>query len=119
MFTINTKFDVGEEVYIVKKARKEEKCPACDGAGHKIINGHKFTCVECYGTGKLHKGKKIYKVTNKDKINRITTHSYIENGELKTVIKYKFQDYNEYTDKRLFSTLEEAEEYCKELNLNC
>ena len=116
MITINNKFELGQEVYIVQKTREERICPACDGAGHKIIDGHKFSCVEYYGTGKLHGKKKIYTASRKDKIDKITIHVYYENGELKNVIKYKFNNYTEFIDKRLFATKEEAIAACEKLN---
>lgn len=115
MLNIENKYEIGQEVFIVKKKREEKNCPACDGVGHKIIDGHKFSCVDCYGSGKIYGRKKIYKA-EKDKIRRITIQLYTENGELKTVVKYRFKGGDEYTDKRLFSTQEEAETCCKELN---
>lgn len=116
MLYVDNKFEVGQEVYIVQKAREDSICPACNGDGHKMIDGHKFSCVDCYGTGRLHGKKKIYKVKGKDKIHRISIHVYIENGEVKTVIKYKFQNATEFTDKRLFATEEEAISECDKLN---
>ena len=116
MYTVNNKFEIGQEVYIVQKARENSICPACNGDGHKMINGHKFSCVNCYGTGRLQGKKKIYKVKGKDKIHRISIQVYIENEEVKTVIKYKFQNTTEFTDNRLFATEEEAIAECDKLN---
>lgn len=116
MLYVDNKFGIGQEVYIVQKAREDSICPACNGDGHKMIDGHKFSCVDCYGTGRLHGKKKIYKVKGKDKIHRISIHVYIENGEVKTVIKYKFQNATEFTDKRLFAAEEEAIAECDKLN---
>lgn len=116
MVTIDNKFEIGQEVYIVRKMRETTKCPACDGIGHKIFNGYKFSCRECYGTGKLHDNKKIYMAHEKDKIDRIKIFRYLENGEMKTVVKYKLKNGNEFVGRSLFATREEAEARCKELN---
>lgn len=117
MLNIENTFEIGQEVYIVQKQRDIRDCPACDGIGHKVIDGHKFSCVDCHGSGKIYGRKRIYK-SEKDIIRRIVIQLYTENGEAKTVIKYRFECGGEYTDKRLFTTQEEAEACCKELNEN-
>lgn len=116
MISVENKFEIGQEVYIVRKMREKTVCPACDGIGYKIINGYKFSCRECYGTGYLHSKNKIYRVDEKDKIDRIKIFMYIENGEMKTVVKYKLKNGNEFVKRSLFATREEAEARCKELN---
>lgn len=114
MITIDNKFELGREVYYIRKTRETTKCPACDGIGYKMFNDYKFSCSECYGTGKRH--KKIYMAHEKDKIDRIKIFRYFENGELKTVVKYKLKNGNEFVERSLFATREEAEARCKELN---
>ena len=79
MVTIDNKFDIGQEVYIVRKMREKTVCPACDGIGYKIF-------------------------------------MYIENDEMKTVVKYKLKNGTEFVERSLFATREEAEARCKELN---
>lgn len=118
---VNTKFDVGQEVYIIQKARSKESCAACNGEWHIIIDGNKFSCDKCFGTGRLHGKRKIYQLAGKDTITNIKVYNYLLNAgghhnESKTVVKYGFADRNDYTDQKLFSTQEEAQARCKELN---
>ena len=118
---VNTKFDVGQEVYIIQKARSKEPCAACNGEGHIIIDGNKFSCDKCFGTGRLHGKRKIYQLAGKDTITNIKVYNYLLNtgghhNESKTVVKYGFADRNDYTDQKLFATQEEAQARCKELN---
>ena len=41
MLYVDNKFEIGQEVYIVQKAREDSICPACNGDGHKMIDEHK------------------------------------------------------------------------------
>ena len=118
MLNIENKFEIGQEVYVIRKERVKERCPACNGDGHIIVNENRFSCESCYGTGLLHGKKRIYQVVGKDVIDRIKTYSYrLHNGtdEIKTVVKYAFKNGDDYTDTKLFLTEEEAEARCKEL----
>ena len=118
MLYVDNKFEIGQEVYIVQKAREDFICPACNGDGHIIVNENRFSCVSCYGTGLLH-GKKSYQLVGKDVIDKIKTYSYrLHNGTngIKTVVKYAFKDGTDYTDAKLFLTEEEANAECDRLN---
>lgn len=119
MLNIDNKFEIGQEVYVIRKERTKEKCSACNGEGYIIVNENRFSCVSCYGTGLLHGKKKIYQLVGKDVIDKIKTYSYrLHNGTdgIKTVVKYAFKNGDDYTDAKLFLTREEAEARCKELN---
>ena len=35
---IETKFNIGQEVYIIQKARSKEPCAACNGEGHIMVH---------------------------------------------------------------------------------
>ena len=116
MITIDNKYKLGQEVYYIRKTRASYKCPVCDGMGYKIFNDYKFSCPACNGRGIRQSNKKIYMVYEKDKIDRIKIFRYLENGELKTVVKYKLENGDEFVERSLFTTREEAEARCKELN---
>ena len=38
MLNIDNKFEIGQEVYIVQKAREDFICPACNGDGYIIVD---------------------------------------------------------------------------------
>ena len=40
MLYVDNKFEIGQEVYIVQKAREDFICPACNGDGHKMIDSY-------------------------------------------------------------------------------
>ena len=116
---METKFDLGQEVYIIQKARAKEPCAACNGQGHIKIEGNDFSCTLCYGTGRLYGKKKIYQLVGKDTITSIKIFNYLLNvgghhNELKTVVKYAFKNGTDFTDQKLFAAQEEAEARCRE-----
>lgn len=69
---VETKFNIGQEVYIIQKARSKEPCAACNGEGHIIIDGNRFSCIamnEVPGNGskvlrKNVKYQKLYSMAN-------------------------------------------------------
>lgn len=94
---VETKFNIGQEVYIIQKARSKEPCVACNGEGHIIVGGNRFSCDKCFGTGRLHGKRKIYQLAGKDTITNIKVYNYLLNtgghhNEPKTVVKYGFAD---------------------------
>lgn len=94
---METKFDIGQEVYVIQKARAKEPCAVCN------------------------RSKKIYQLVGKDTITSIKIFNYLLNAgghhnELKTVVKYAFKNGNDFTEQKLFATQEEAEARCRELN---
>ena len=48
---IETKFNIGDKVFICQKNGKYERetCKICNGKGHVVINDKSFQCPECYG----------------------------------------------------------------------
>ena len=68
---INTKFDIGQKVYIINKETIVNKnCPVCKGNGKvkaKLLNNEEIIeckCLKCNGTGNVH-SKKGYKWSSK------------------------------------------------------
>ena len=116
MLSVDNKFEIGQDVYVVHKCRTKEICPACKGEGSKIIDGNIFTCQKCHSSGQL-RDIKNYQVIGKDTIKKIRIYLDECGGEIKSVVKYAFENGNDYTDAKLFITKEEAEECCKKLNM--
>ena len=50
MYTVDNKFEVGEECYTVCRTATKYKCPFCEGKGKKEYNGYEIGCSNCRGT---------------------------------------------------------------------
>ena len=115
---INTKFNIGQELYLCTDlAAKHSKCYICNGTGKINYTYETFTCPKCHGNNKPQPIEfKPKKVT----IHKIR--ASVSTGGNSTNIKYTYID--EMGKKRnipedrniLFQTLEEAENKCSELN---
>lgn len=120
MRTINTKFDIGDEIYFIWKIHKrlhKGQCKTCDGSGYILACEHcqqKKLCPECKPAIEVQKYywewvcyPKSYKI---EKIN-----IFIDNKEIE--ITYENDNYDgSLFEEKLFGTVEEAEAKCKELN---
>lgn len=118
MYTIENKFEIGEECYTCYRKPIHYECPICKGKGNFIYNGYEIWCKRCNGTGKLHDKKQTVLAVCKVKIRRIIA-SICDN---EITIKYKVNNIdtdfrvNNRSENNLFKSLEEAEEYCKSVN---
>lgn len=115
-----TKFNIGQEVYTIRKARQELICPACNGEGCKTINKNSFYCVECSGKG-IKYGSKKYEPIGMGIVTLIkAVMQPKDENELETVITYnvKFgqRTYKNIPEHLLFISGEQAIKYCAELN---
>lgn len=123
MLNINNKFEIGQEVYLIRKVKIKNPCPACNGEGNKIIDGNKFYCSKCNGEGYLrYETKKEYQVIGLKTVTLLKSITQLQGKELvpKTVITYNVGNecmtLKEVPEHYLFTTKEEAEARCKELN---
>ena len=121
MLNIDNKFEVGQEVYVIQKVRTKTPCSACNGEGHKIIDGNKFYCSKCNGEGYLrYETKKEYQVIGLKTVTLVKSITQLQGKELvpKTVITYNVGNecmtLKEVPEHYLFTTKEEAEARCKE-----
>jgi hypothetical protein len=50
---IETKFDIGQHVFIIQSYPKEvfDKCQACNGTGEITLARESYDCPKCYGNG--------------------------------------------------------------------
>ncbi len=125
---IETKFNVGDEVFVCQKHSKCERvtCKICMGKGNVLINGKYFQCPECYGN-KITDGEWTTTYTAEKRIIvKVVTSTTNNNGDIQVHIKYIVRENNPNYGKRdrsiaefrniIFYTLEEAEYRCKELN---
>ena len=119
MYTVDNKFEVGEECYTVCRTTTKYKCPFCDGNGKKEYNGYEIPCRNCNGTGKLDNPKETVLTVCKVRIRRLIASIWKD----QIVIKYKvdciddiYRNIRNRSEASLFKTVEEAEKYCVEVN---
>lgn len=118
MITVDNKFEVGQEVFIVnenvKSIRNEVTCPICDGIGTIVHKGHKLRCPNCNNgvTTISIDHVNVYSVSNRGKITSIRF-QYANKDSFFT--KYKI--YGKFIpEDRLAATEEEAIKLCEHLN---
>ena len=119
MYTIDNKFEIGEECYSVYRKPTHYTCPICEGNGKFLHNGYEVWCKNCHGSGKLQNPHQYVMDVCKVKVRRIMASIFKD----VVTIKYKVDVINDCTinvknrgESNLFKTAEEAEQYCFEVN---
>ena len=85
MYTVDNKFEVGEECYTVCRETTKYKCPFCEGKGKKEYNGYEIGCSNCHETGKLDNPKETVLVVCKVRVRRLIASIWKD----QITIKYK------------------------------
>lgn len=123
MLNIDNKFGIGQKVYAIRKVRTKTPCSACNGEGHKIIDGHKFYCSRCNGEGYLrYETKKEYQVIGLKTVTLVKSITQLQRKEQipQTVITYNVGNegiiLKEVPEHHLFVSYDEAITVCGELN---
>lgn len=121
---IETKFNVGDVVYVCRNdsTYEKESCKICEGTGVISIKAETFSCPKCHGN-KFTCTKRVNKFTPEKRIIRKVIVSVSENnGTIQTYIRYETKTHGNrdrsVADYKniMFYTKEEAEYRCKELN---
>lgn len=119
MYTIDNKFEIGEECYTYYRMPVHYECPFCKGNGKLPYNGYEIWCKQCDGSGKLHSSQQSVLAVCKVRIRRLIASIWND----QTTIKYKVDCVDNITlsirnrnETTLFKTIEEAEKYCVEVN---
>ena len=120
MFTVENKFEIGEECYSVYRKPTHYKCPICEGNGKFPYKGYEIWCKNCSGSGKLHNPKQSVMAVCKVKVRRLIASIWKD----QITIKYKVDGVDEFKlvnvrnrgENNLFKTKEEAEKYCVDVN---
>lgn len=118
MYAVNNKFEIGEQCYSVYRVPVKYECPICKGEGEFEHNGYKIRCHNCGGTGQIHHNKETLLEVCKVQINSIKV-SITNNNTITVRYKVSGIDCNarNRAETTLFKSLEEAEEYCKSVNI--
>ena len=122
MYTVENKFEIGEECYSVYRKPTHYKCPICEGNGKFPYKGYEIWCKNCSGSGKLHNPKQSVMAVCKVKVRRLIASIWQD----QITIKYKVDGVDEFKlvnvrnrgENNLFKTEEEAEKYCADVNTN-
>ena len=120
MYTVENKFEIGEECYSVYRKPTHYKCPICEGNGKFPYKKYEIWCKNCSGSGKLHNPKQSVMAVCKVKVRRLIVSIWQD----QITIKYKVDGVDEFKlvnvrnrgENNLFKTKEEAEKYCVEVN---
>ena len=121
---VETKFEVGQEVFLIKKDRKvienKEKCKICNGEGHIVIKGYTMSCPECEGSKYICVDSNIVDNYFTDKkphtITSIGIKTTAKESKLTYMIDGKAYERKKVSENEIFATREEAENRCNELN---
>lgn len=123
MLNIDNKFEIGQEVYVIWKVKVKRPCSACNGEGHKVIDGHKFYCSKCNGEGYLrYESKKEYQVIGLKTVTLVKSITQLQGKEQipQTVITYNVgsegMTLKEVPEHHLFVSCDEAITVCGDLN---
>ena len=120
MYSVENKFEIGEECYSVYRKPTHYKCPICEGNGKFPYKGYEIWCKNCSGSGKLHNPKQSVMAVCKVKVRRLIVSIWQD----QITIKYKVDGVDEFKlvnvrnrgENNLFKTKEEAEKYCVDVN---
>ena len=120
MYSVENKFEIGEECYSVYRKPTHYKCPICEGNGKFPYKGYEIWCKNCSGSGKLHNSKQSVMAVCKVKVRRLIVSIWKD----QITIKYKVDGVDEFklvnvrnrSENNLFKTEEEAEKYCVDVN---
>ena len=120
MYSVEHKFEIGEECYSVYRKPTHYKCPICEGNGKFPYKGYEIWCKNCSGSGKLYNPKQSVMAVCKVKVRRLIVSIWKD----QITIKYKVDGVDEFklvnvrnrSENNLFKTEEEAEKYCVDVN---
>lgn len=124
MHTIDNKFTIGQEVFLIteRRVRIEDKhtCDVCLGVGTVTYKGYEMTCPKCHGRKDIVLDSKTINVHSvEDKPYRIVSYRYTvcKDGEF---LRYRIkQGYKEksVTEEEIFAVREKAVKACDDLNM--
>lgn len=111
------KFDLGEEVYYIKKVHEKvpnAPCDKCESAGYFLTKSNKqIECNECHGSGKHSEYQSFWDVSD-DKLSIIGI--YFENEEDGEVVYSLFDCNDDFDEETLFLSKDVAKFECANRN---
>lgn len=124
MFTVENKFELNQQVFVIKKEHKKierkETCDVCLGNGYITYKGYRLSCPKCKGKKESILDSKeidIYSVDDNPHVITSFRYSVTRQGN---ILKYRIDgntfDGKNVSEDMLFETKEKAENKCNELN---
>lgn len=113
---VDTRFNVGDEVWAVKLVPLFEVCDVCKGEKVLHFADYDWKCQKCNGTGKLHRNKQKEYVAEKTKITSLTVTTSKEGMNVRYRVKLGLKHNSKYAENHLFSSEKLAREWCEEEN---
>lgn len=127
---IQTKFNIGQHVCSVSTRREQNyvPCKYCEGLGKIGLKGDIFTCPKCYGRKGdiVYTGKEEFYISHEDatigQVEVAVFNQFPESKVTSSRIVYMLYETGVgsgtlWPENDLFSTKEEALDYCKERNI--
>lgn len=120
MYTIDNKFELGEECWSVYREKISYRCPVCDRKERIVYKGYLILCPACNGKGFI-KSSNCALIECKVKIKRVI----VSIGENEVDIRYNVDPIgkNQFNinikhrnESMLFKTEKEAIDYCIDVN---
>lgn len=120
MYTINNKFELGEECWSTYREKTVYKCPICNGKTEIVYKRYRVPCPACDGKG-FEESSKYALIQCKVKIKRVIASI----GENEIDIRYNVEpignnwfniNIKHRNKSMLFKTEQEAINYCIDVN---
>lgn len=120
MYTIDNKFELGEECWSVYREKISYRCPVCDRKERIVYKGYLTSCPACNGKGFI-KSSNCALIECKVKIKRVIASI----GENEVDIRYNVEpigndwfniNIKHRNESMLFKTEKEAIDYCIDVN---
>jgi excinuclease UvrABC ATPase subunit len=118
MYNIETKYDIGDQVFLITREKAVNICNICEGKRKIEYKDKMMTCPECRGLGTIQSNNVIYVVRdNPFIVEHIRVYIHSKQGSYSW--QYKIGNFNEShvrTEDCLCPTKELAQTACDELN---
>lgn len=116
---INTKYRIGDKVYIIEKADQIHECHICEGKGKIDYKDKEMKCPECMGKGFFVNTKSINAISENEWVVKEIKIKIESDGSI--LLRYKITDGTRSlnrAEENVFMTKDDAINRCIELNTN-
>jgi excinuclease UvrABC ATPase subunit len=118
MYNIETKFDIGDQVYLIRKVKVINVCNVCEGKRRIEYKDKMMTCPECKGVGTLPSNMEVYVVKDEPltvKSIRVSISTKCGSNTRRYKVEAMYESYVR-AEENIYSTKELAQAACDDLN---